>query len=194
MLCVRFSVRAISRFDIHRFFSPSSMTTAVMYSEDMKSHHHTRFHPMKDVHVCVYGYLSLPIFGIHSIDAVEASIFRCVERFFMYSMNNTWSNNHCSHEMMAVSPVHRPAVSRVFWGAIRVYVRLCVRVLVCGCSCVVKFRTLSIACSAGEMWWLCKTVERAHVLVNFEVDTICCACTYAHMQTNSCSCRVCVAS
>lgn len=100
------------------------MTTAAMYGKDMKSHHHTHFHPMKDVRVC--GYLSLPIFGMHSIDTtVEASISQCVVRFFVYSMNKTWSNNHCSHEMMAVSPVLRPAISTGIRGAIRVYERLC---------------------------------------------------------------------
>lgn len=97
------------------------------------------------VRACVWIFI-VAYFGMYSIDTVEASISQCVVRFLCIQMNNTWSNNHCSHEMMAVSPVHhRSNVLRV----LTVYVRLCdapmydvrtsesvwVRVMVCACTC-----------------------------------------------------------
>lgn len=153
VVCAIYHTRHFS-FDILRFFPPF-MATAAMYSGDMASHHHTHFHAMNDMRACVCGYLSLPIFGMYSIDTVEASISLCVVRVFTCSMNNTWSNNHCSHEMMAVSLRTPPR----YFMSIRSACCPCVRASedVCMCMCDGMWRFVcckisNIACSAGEMW------------------------------------------
>lgn len=73
--------------------------------------------------MCVCWIFIVAYFGMYEHRYCQSiSIFQCVVRFF-YSMNNTWSNNHCSHEMMTVSPIHHPVAQQYSGGAISVSVR-----------------------------------------------------------------------